>query len=81
MFIDAKNEKQFLKQGDVSRSVTTLLTVLISIPINAQKKSQMLFLINLCKWKQCFVMVADERRQTQDWIYQVGLSSTCLSPT
>lgn len=43
------------KTADVIRSATALLTVLISILINAQKKSQMLFLINLCKWKQCFL--------------------------
>lgn len=35
--------------ADVIRNATALLTVLISILINAQKKSQMLFLINLCK--------------------------------
>lgn len=35
--------------ADVIRSATMLLTTLISILINAQKKSQMLFLINLCK--------------------------------
>lgn len=59
--------------ADVIRSATALLTVLISILINAQKKSQMLFLINLCKWKQCFVIAVEERRQAQDWINQVSL--------
>lgn len=71
-----QNKEQFLSREnteDVIRSATTLLTLLISILINAQKKSQMLFLINLCKWKQCFVIAVEERRQTQDWINQVSL--------